>query len=141
MRSQRFFITMGIVLLLCVMSVKAQQSVMTEEEYSAAMTEINFLIGDAELHIDSLYWPELFDDLGKLRTQFEQVDAFWSARGSDEAVGFAQKILEGLTPIGAAGDEKDTRAASSALQALRPTCQSCHDAFREQGPDGYRIKE
>ena len=54
MRCQRFFITMGIVLLLCVMSVKAQQSVMTEEEYSAAMTEINFLIGAAELHIDSL---------------------------------------------------------------------------------------
>jgi len=141
MRSQRFFITMGIVFLLCVLSVGAQQSAMTEEEYSAAMTEINFIVGDAELHIDARYWPELFEDLGKLRTQFEQVEAFWSARGTEEAVGFAQKILEGLAPIGTAGDEKDTQAASSALRALRPTCQSCHDAFREQGPDGYQIKE
>ena len=141
MRSQRFFITMGIVLLLCGLSVRAQQSAMTEEEYSAAMTEINFIIGDAELHIDARYWPELFEDLGKLRTQFEQVEAFWSARGSEEAVGFAQKILEGLAPIGTAGDEKDTQAASSTLRALQTTCQSCHDAFREQGPDGYRIKD
>jgi hypothetical protein len=140
MSSQRFFMTMGIVLL-CVLSAKAQQSTMTEEEYSATMTEINFIIGDAELHIDARYWPELFEDLGKLRTQFEQVEAFWSARGSEEAVGFAQNILEGLAPIGTAGDEKDTQAASSALRALRTSCQSCHDAFREQGSDGYRIKD
>ena len=140
MSSQRFFMTMGIVLL-CVLSAKAQQSTMTEEEYSSTMTEINFIIGDAELHIDARYWPELFEDLGKLRTQFEQVEAFWSARGSEEAVGFAQNILEGLAPIGTAGDEKDTQAASSALRALRTSCQSCHDAFREQGSDGYRIKD
>ena len=111
MRSQRFFMTMGIVLL-CVLSVRAEQSAMTEEDYSAAMTEINFIVGDAELHIDARYWPELFEDLGKLRTQFEQVEAFWSARGTEEAVGFAQKILEGLAPIEMAADEKDTQAAS-----------------------------
>lgn len=118
----------------------ASQSAMTEEEYGAAMTEINFLVGDAELHIDARYWPELSEDLGKLRTQFEQVEAFWAARGSEEAAGFARQVLEGLPPIRTAAGERDPQAASAALRALRGTCQSCHDAFREPTADGYRIK-
>jgi len=126
---------------ICALPVGALQSTMTEEEYGAAMTEINFIVGDAELHIDARYWPELFEDLGKLRTQFEQVEAFWTARGSDEAAVFARDVIVGLGPIGTAGDEKDTQAASRALREISGTCESCHEAFREQGPDGYQIKQ
>ena len=139
MRMPRLVAAMGAALV-CTLPAGALQSAMTEEEYGAAMTEINFIVGDAELHIDARYWPELFEDLGKLRTQFEQVEAFWTARGTDEAAGFARQVIEGLSPIGTAADEKDPQAASAALQALRGTCESCHDAFREPGPDGYQIK-
>ena len=140
MRKQRLIVTLGAALI-CTLPANAQQSTMTEEEYGAAMTEINFLVGDAELHIDARYWPELFEDIQKMRTQFEQIEAFWTARGTDEAAGLARQVIDGLSPIGTAGDEKDAQAASTALRALRGTCQSCHDAFREPGPDGYQIKQ
>ena len=140
MRMHRLVAAMGTAFV-CTLPAGASQSTMTEEEYGAAMTEINFLVGDAELHIDARYWPELFEDIGKLRTQFEQVEAFWTARGTEEAAEFARQVLEGLSPIGTASDEKDSSAASAALRALRGTCQSCHDGFREPSADGYRIKQ
>ena len=106
MRMQRMVAAMSAALVFT-LPAGAAQSAMTEEEYGAAMTEINFLVGDAELHIDARYWPELSEDLGKLRTQFEQVEAFWAARDSEEAAGFARQVLEGLPPIRTAAGERD----------------------------------
>ena len=139
MRMHRLVAAIGVAFV-CTLPAGALQSVMTEEEYGEAMTEINFIVGDAELHIDARYWPELSEDLRKLRTQFEQVEAFWTARGSEEAAGFARQVIDGLSPIRTAMDERDPQAASASLRALRGTCESCHEAFREPGPDGYRIK-
>ena len=139
MRMLKLVAAMGVALV-CALQAGALQSTMTEEEYGAAMTEINFIVGDAELHIDARYWPELFEDLGKMRTEFEQVEAFWTARGTSEAAAFARQVIEGLSPIASAADERDPQAASAALRAVRRTCESCHEGFREQGPDGYRIK-
>ena len=139
MRIQRLVVAVSAALV-CALPTGASQSALTEDEYGAAMTEINFLVGDAELHIDARYWPELSEDIGKLRTQFEQVEAFWTARGSEAAAGYARQVREGLSPIRMAAGERDAEAASTALQALKGTCQSCHDAFREPSPDGYRIK-
>ena len=43
-----------------------RQSAPTEAEYGPLMTEIRFTVGDAELHVDSRYWPETREDLDKL---------------------------------------------------------------------------
>ena len=139
MRIQRLVVAVSAALV-CALPTGASQSALTEDEYEAAMTEINFLVGDAELHIDARYWPDLTEDIRKLRTQFEQVEAFWTARGSEEAAGYARQVREGLSPILKASGERDVEAASTALRALNGTCQLCHDSFREPGPDGYRIK-
>ena len=118
----------------------ARQS-MSEEEYGKAMTEIRFLVGDANLHIDARYWPDLSEDVAKLRTQFESVQAFWEARGNDAAVGFAQAAIDALEPILVAGDDRDQGAARSAVRGLQSTCTPCHDEFREETADGFRIKD
>lgn len=114
--------------------------VQSEEEYEAAMKEINLLVVDAELHIDARYWPELHDDIRKLRTQFEAVEAFWSARGEVDAVSFARQSMKTLEPIASAADERNPQAAESALEDFRSTCQSCHEVFRDSSNGGYRIK-
>ena len=62
MQAEAGFAVLG-AFFICALPVGALQSTMTEEEYGAAMTEINFIVGDAELHIDARYWPELFEDL------------------------------------------------------------------------------
>ncbi|MBP99420.1 MAG: hypothetical protein CL477_01935 [Acidobacteria bacterium] len=118
----------------------ARQSVPTEEEYGALMTEIRFTVGDTVQHVDSRYWPELGEDLGKLFPMFEQVEAFWTARGADDAVGFAGEALAALNALDEAGAAMSVPAARAAITTLRGTCGPCHDAHREETADGFRIK-
>ena len=117
-----------------------RQSAPTEAEYGPLMTEIRFTVGDAELHVDSRYWPETREDLDKLVPMFEQVEAFWTARGTDDAVGFAQQALAALNDLGDAAVGQNLAGARAAITVLRGTCQSCHENHREQTDDGYRIK-
>ncbi len=90
--------------------------------------------------MDARYWPELADDVSKLRSQFEAVEAFWTTRGTDAAAALAREALGKLEPILAAADAKNPQSAAAAVQALRGTCQSCHEQFREETADGFRIK-
>ena len=125
--------------LLCV-PLQAALQIVTEQEYAEAMREINFIVSDAGLHIESRYWPELSEDLGKLRSQFEQVEAFWTARDAEEAAAFARAVIDGIEPLAAAGADQDVQAAMGALRTLRDVCQACHGEFREENADGsYRI--
>ncbi len=122
------------------LAVGALQSAPTEEEYGALMTEIRLIVGDAELHVDARYWPELGEDLDKLMPMFRQVEAFWTARGTDEAVGFAKETLAAFDELSAAAIDQNRGAALAAIIALRATCGSCHENHREETDDGYRIK-
>ena len=118
----------------------AAQEALTEETYGPTMSEIRLIVGDAELHVDARYWPELGEDLDKLFPMFRQIEAFWTERGNDDAVAKALTTIEGLREIGAAGVAMDQGQARTGIRALRGTCQSCHDAHREETADGYRIK-
>ena len=120
--------------------VAAGQEALTEETYGPTMSEIRLIVGDAELHVDARYWPELGEDLDKLFPMFRQIEAFWTGRGNDDAVAKTGVTLEALREIGAAGIAMDQGSARTGIRALRGTCQSCHDAHREETADGYRIK-
>ena len=118
----------------------AAQDALTEETYGPTMSEIRLIVGDAELHVDARYWPELGEDLDKLFPMFRQIEAFWTERGNDDAVAKALTTIEALREIGNAGIAMDQGSARSGIRALRATCASCHDAHREETADGYRIK-
>ena len=116
------------------------QETMTDDEYDAAMKEIRLTLGDTRGHIDARYWPELDTEVGRLQAFFEQIEIFWSARGVDDATGFAQEALQALESLSTAATQEDQTAARDALQRLQGSCQSCHEGFREETDDGYRIK-
>ncbi len=128
------------IILVCAVPVTSQ-NIASEDDYAKSMTEIRFLMGDANQHVDARYWPELADDVQKLRTQFEAVEAFWTARGTDAAAALAREAIGQLEPILAAADNKDPQAAGAAVSLMRSTCQSCHEQFREETADGFRIKQ
>ncbi len=129
------------IVLVCAVPVTSQ-NIASEDDYAKSMTEIRFLMGDANQHVDARYWPELADDVQKLRAQFEAVEAFWTARGgTDAAAALAREAIGQLEPILAAADNKDPQAAGAAVRLMRSTCQSCHEQFREETADGFRIKQ
>ena len=112
----------------------AAQEPLTEETYGPTLSEIRLVVGDAELHVDARYWPELGEDLEKLFTMFQQIEAFWTERGDDDAVARAQASIERLRDIGAAAGAMDQGRARSAVRALRATL-SCHDPNRDEAAD------
>ena len=122
------------------LTATVRQSPPTEEEYGPLMTEIRLTVGDADLHVDARYWPELGEDLDKLFPMAQQVEAFWTARGNDGAVGFAQELIAALKELSDAAIAQDRGAARSGVVAVRATCQPCHEVHREETADGYRIK-
>ena len=122
------------------LAATVHQSPPAEEEYGPLMTEIRLTVGDADLNVDARYWPELGEDLDKLFPMAQQVEAFWTARGNDGAVGFAQEMLAALKELSDAAIAQDRGAARSGVVAVRATCQPCHEVHREETADGYRIK-
>ena len=122
------------------LQAEALQTTMTEAEYDAAMKEIRLTVGDADLHLQSQYWPELGTDVDRLKAFFEQVEAFWMAQGSEQATAFAGEALTAVATLSTAVGQQDRQAVTSAIKTLRGVCQSCHGVFREQTEDGYRIK-
>ena len=122
------------------LALVARQSAPTEEEYGPLMTEIRFIVGDADLHVDARYWPELGEDLDKLLPMLRQVEAFWTARGTDGAVGLAKETIAAFNELSAAAIDQNRGGARAAVIALRASCASCHETHREQTDDGYRIK-
>jgi len=119
--------------------VTARQSAMTEQDYRKAMTEIQLLVGDANQHIDSGYWPDLQEDMDKITRQFNVVEKFWTARGTTAAVVFARSAIKATEPVQVAASQMDGQAARRALGGLQVTCQGCHKQFREETADGFRI--
>ena len=116
------------------------QEPMTDDEYDAAMKEIRLTLGDTRGHVDARYWPELETEVGRLQVFFEQIELFWNARGVDGATGFAQEALKELESLSTASNQEDQPAARDALKSLQGSCQSCHEGFREETDNGYRIK-
>ena len=116
---------------------RANQTEITEDELGPMMAEIRLIVSDSEQHVDSRYWPELGEDLDKLFPMFRQIEAFWTARGNDGAVGMTQDTLAALKVIGDAGIAMEQGQARAAISALRGTG---HTAHRDETADGYRIK-
>ena len=130
----------GLGLAAAVAPLVALQGPISEEEYEAAMKEIRLTVSDVRGHVDARYWPELETEVGRLQTYFTQIEAFWTARGADGAVGFAQEALRALEGLLSASSDEDQAASRDAVKTLQGTCGSCHTQYREETDAGYRIK-
>ena len=114
---------LGLVLVAGVGSATAQDPP-TEEEYGPLMAEVRLLVGDVSQHIDNRYWPELGEDLDKLFPVFRQMEAFWTARGNESALGIAGEGIEALRaapnlrPLGLMGMSPAGNSAEAATAAF-----------------------
>lgn len=122
-------------------SVESPQAVMTEADLSAAMEEMDYVTGDAELHIDAKYWADLGTDTDALKSLLVQVQTFWAAREVQGAVDYTAQALAATAALSRASGTEEEDQADQAFSDLKATCRSCHREFRERTEDGgYRIK-
>lgn len=64
---------------------------------------------------------------------FDQIAAFFKAKGKDDAVKFAMAASDAFKAAAAAGSVEDGKAA---LGKVGPNCQGCHAVYR----DGSKFK-
>ncbi len=122
-------------------SVEPQEAILTEADFAAAMEEMDYVSGDAELHIDAKYWGDLGTDTDAMKALLEQVRTFWVAREVQGAIDFTEQALAATAALSRASGTGDGGQADQAFSDLRATCRSCHREFRERTEDGgYRIK-
>ncbi|MXY24342.1 MAG: hypothetical protein F4Y45_07455 [Acidobacteria bacterium] len=116
------------------------QEAVSVEDYEDAMQELRYLVSDASIHLDASYWGDLGEDTDKMREQFARVVSFWEAQGQAEAVELAGNAIEAARAIARASGAQDPSAATAGLEDLRGACAACHEQFREETADGFRIK-
>ncbi len=118
----------------------ATQEILTEEQYAAAMKEIDLQMGAAAMNIDATYWDDLGLVTDQLTILFERVQAFWTVRQVQAAVDFSAAALAATYAVGQASGARSGSRATQTMTELRSVCRSCHTEFREETADGFRIK-
>ena len=118
----------------------APQEILTEEQYSGVMKEINLTMGDAGMNIDAMYWDDLGVVTDRLTVLFERVQAFWTARQVQPAMDFSAAALAATYAVGQASGARSGSRANQTMTELRSVCRSCHTEFRERIDGGFRIR-
>jgi hypothetical protein len=80
-------------------------------------------------------------DAKKLQDTFKMVEAFWKAKGADDAVGFAQKAqtIAGMVATDVGAGDFDKAAADA--KSIGMACGGCHMAHREGSAGNFKIKQ
>ena len=84
--------------------------------------------------------PDAAADAMKIRDTLKMVEAFWKAKGVDDAVGFAQKgqMIAGMVAADVTAGDFDKATADG--KTIGQACGGCHMAHREGKPGEFHIK-
>jgi hypothetical protein len=76
-----------------------------------------------------------------VQADFAKIEAFWSQRGTSDAVGFAKAIQAAAKDTHDAAVAGNKDATVAAAQKIAATCGACHMAHRNRLPDGtFEVK-
>ncbi len=109
--------------------------------YEQVMKEVGAACTSLKKNLDAKMSPEAARDAEKLAALFQEVEAFWTKKNVQDAIGFAQNAQAGAKETFRASHASNLEGATAAFGNLTKNCKSCHDAHREKLGDGsYRIK-
>ena len=79
-------------------------------------------------------------DAKQLQQWFGDVQKFWKAKGAEDGVTHSKTARAEFKAISklAGGGKWDEAGAS--FKKATATCKGCHDAHREKGADGWKVK-
>jgi len=80
-------------------------------------------------------------DAQKIQDTLKMVEAFWKAKGVDDAVGFAQKGQQIAGMVAADVKAGDFDKATADSKTFGQACGACHMAHREGKAGDFHIKQ
>jgi hypothetical protein len=76
-----------------------------------------------------------------MQAAFAKIEAFWTARNTADAMGFAKNVQAVAKEVEDAAQAGNKDAAVAAAGKIAANCGSCHMAHRERLPDGtFQLK-
>ena len=101
--------------------------VVGEEDYVSVIREIDFTVGDAELHIDQKYWGDLGTDSDALKALMEQIKAFWQEQNSSSGIEHSSQALVAISQLSRASGQENDSEARQAVQTLKEHLRAIKD--------------
>jgi len=136
----RKLVTLIALVIAVAVPVWAQQQV-SEEDYDAAMKNVQATMEGVNDHLEAQDAPSVGADGTKFVNAFAKANAFWTARNEEQATAWSMEALVAARKFQEAGAAGNFDAASAALGEMRGTCRRCHMQYRERTEGGYRIKQ
>jgi cytochrome c556 len=97
--------------------------------------------GALRMHIMAKDYDAIAADATTLKGNFDKIEAFWTAKKVDDAIGFAKAGGKSASDLEAAAKAKRDDQIAAASMATAGSCGGCHMAHRERLPDmTYEIK-
>jgi cytochrome c556 len=121
----------------------AQTKITTTEEYAAVMKSNAQNMGSTNKAIMSGAFADAKTSLATVRQNFMALQAFWTEKKKDDAVGI---VKDGLARIDALDEllsatPVDQMTAQAQAKMVQGTCGACHQAYREgDAQTGFRFK-
>jgi len=109
---------------------------MPPESYVKLMKDTNAAMQSLRGHVQAKDYDGMTGDAAALKKLFAGVEAFWTVRKADDAIGFARTAGKAASALEAAARTRDDDAVATAARTVNGTCMGCHTAHRERLPDG-----
>ena len=120
----------------------AQGGVTTAEEYAKLMKSTGQAFGATNKAIASGAYADARTQLTNVRQNFMTLQAFWTARNRDDAVGIVKDALTRIDALDQmlAAPTVDQMAAQATAKQVQGSCGACHKLYREGDNDtGFRF--
>ena len=72
----------------------------------------------------------------KLKAEFKAMGKYWKSHGKADAATWSKTASTEAGNIVKALKKSDMAKADASFKAVGGTCRTCHEAYREKGPDG-----
>ena len=111
---------------------------MTPEEiaYDKAMKAVGTANGALRKGVDGADVQLVKTNTAILAKAFADTEAFWKARGKDDAIKMAQEARAAIQAIETAAGSANWNDAKTHNTTLGQQCAACHGLYRERGDDG-----
>lgn len=123
------------------MSMQAAKPPMSDADYAKTMKDINPTFQSLTRDNSSMNHAQGEKDAQKLSDLFKDVQAYWEAKKTADAVEFSKAAVAAADATVKASASMDMTTLTTAQQKLSASCTGCHMAHRDKLPDGsYKIK-
>lgn len=112
----------------------------TDADYSGWMKDIAKTKGGVKKAIEGKSNDAVAEGATHMAGLFKQVEGFWAAKKSADAVTIAKNAETAANDLAAAAKAGDDAKMASSFQAVGASCGACHMAHRDGAPPNFTIK-